>query len=265
MKRKILAALGGILLAVGLTLPAAATDQPEVEVCTEVVLVPEYLYERYVPQSHEEPVYKTQYEVDKFTRTREFKLHPYGWGPWSTPTSWQPTGSHLAWVDVVAAPVWKDHADGFGWEREWAVLATGQTRQVQTGTVTVEDEPLREEYGWTEEGPELEGWTLIDQRDREDVVEVECPVPPTTVPPVTEPPVTDPPVTTPPVTEPPVVTPPPAPPVVEVPVVVEQPVVEETTELAFTGSDAPRNVGIGVAFLVTGLGLVLGARRRRAA
>lgn len=72
-----------------------------------------------------------QVQIAKHTRTRTFSI-PGGWGAWSTPTLWSPL-TDARWVDAddVPGPVWRDHASGFGWEREWALLPTGETRTVE--------------------------------------------------------------------------------------------------------------------------------------
>ena len=60
------------------------------------------------------------------------------WSAWSTPTRWQPTGSHLAWVDVVPAANWQEHGNSYTdtYQRDWTVYPTGNTRQVGAGTFT---------------------------------------------------------------------------------------------------------------------------------
>ena len=60
------------------------------------------------------------------------------WSAWSAPTRWQPTGSHLAWVDVVPAANWQEHGNSYTdtYQRDWTVYPTGATRQVGTGTFT---------------------------------------------------------------------------------------------------------------------------------
>jgi LPXTG-motif cell wall-anchored protein len=120
---------------------------------------------------------------------------PGYWGDWGPWTDWPGAGPvNDDGRDRGPLP----HGEGKGWQRQYRYVVVGQ---FENGT---------EQYGWTEEGPTKEGWTLIDQRDSEREVEVECPPPPTTEPPATtQPPVTtQPPTTAPPTTAPPTTAPP---------------------------------------------------------
>lgn len=127
----------------------------------------EYRYSKTVTT----PKFKTQHEVDKFVRTREKRNGQ--WGSYSTPVRYVPIGSHDEFVNVVAPPNWQAHSEGttngIRWERQWALMATGVTRQVADGnTVTTEYFPSVD--GWTNEGPTKAGWTKIAERkviDRE--------------------------------------------------------------------------------------------------
>ncbi len=57
------------------------------------------------------------------------------WSDWSSPTRWEPIGSHLAWVDVVPAANWQKHGnvDTQTYQRQWSEYPTGNTKQVSTG------------------------------------------------------------------------------------------------------------------------------------
>jgi len=182
---------------------AAATDEVPVQEegkCYEEY--PEYLYER--------PTYTTQDQIEKEVRTRTATSNNYGytWSAWSDWSEWSD------WPE--AGPVWDDgrdrgpafHGSGYydnigrnreKWERQYRYVVV-DTRQVETGT---------EQYGWTEEAPPLEGWTLIDERVSER--EVPCPTfPPVVIIPDIDPclvnpnfcPTTTPETTVPPTTEP---------------------------------------------------------------
>jgi len=116
----------------------------------------------YVERIYEQPTYVTEHQVAKHTRTRTKTVR--GWSDWSAPEAWSPL-SHVAWLAEVPAPTWAPHASGHGWVREWAVLPTGTTRQVEAGT---------ESSGWTRD--ELAApWVLVDRRDgTEDGDQVPC-------------------------------------------------------------------------------------------
>lgn len=288
--------------------------------------------------SREVPTYKTQYEIDKFTRerTREkaatwqrysyignlprpifgpdiapwawqadvagdphgigqegiyqkgngngswFYLEQTGWtyGPWSdwsTPERYVPHGTHDSFVDEVPTPNWQKHFYNDTYQRQWALLPTGVTKPVQTGTVT---EYFPSEDGYTANIPVGEGWKIVDNTkvvDTEAVpgfteyvytvtVEGESCPPTTTEPPTTVPPTTQPPATTPPTTVPTDTVP------VDVssntqtntdpqPEVLSENV--EAEELAFTGSNSKPVAALGAILLAAGLGLVAFDRKRK--
>lgn len=182
--KRILFAITLAAVALGFSAPShAQQDNVESEGCYETQVYQEYLYER--------PTYGDV--IEKETRTRTWNIREWQWGDWSEWTDWPGAG-----------PVNDDgrdrgpalHGSGTGWERQYRYVVVGQ---FQNGT---------EQYGWTEEAPPLEGWTLIDQREGEREVQVECPpettqppettLPPeTTVPETTQPPTTVPETTTP--------------------------------------------------------------------
>ncbi len=81
------------------------------------------------------------------------------YGPW---TQWEPL-AHESWQDSDA-PLGEPafHAegtnrDGSTWYRQWQDRATGQTRQVKTGTTT-------ETTDWLLGPPEGDGWKQVDER-----------------------------------------------------------------------------------------------------
>lgn len=84
------------------------------------------------------------------------------WTAWSAPYRWEPTGSHLAWVDTVPAPNWKAHSKNEWtdtYQRQWTEYPTGNTKQVSTGFET-----SIETTGWVTEAPEGKDWKQIDKR-----------------------------------------------------------------------------------------------------
>lgn len=144
--RALLALAAAILLAavvVATAQVAGAETQPEPVACSAQVELVERIYER--------PTYTTEHEVAKHTRERTKDRGQ--WSDWSTPEVWTPL-SHEAWVTDLPAPVWQPHASGYRWERQWAVLPTGLTRETETGV---------ESSGWTTDTLESP-WTLVDER-----------------------------------------------------------------------------------------------------
>ena len=145
--------------------------------------VPEYRYEREVPE------YDTEYLYIKQARLLVTHQHPGGGEDVAEVVNdWGRFGDALMWsssdVDVLLSGVldtWDvqhdDHVDHF--VHEYRYVKNGETRQIPTGGTTVET------TDWVAGPPAGDGWTQIDERTV-DGDEIPCGVPPVYPPEVVE-------------------------------------------------------------------------------
>lgn len=163
--RRSMAAVVLVLATLAMAGTASATSYESV--CYDTESYTESAYAKTVVVQDE--VTETRHQVAKFVRDRSKDKGP--WSEWSEPRLWEPL-SHEDWVleGDIPEPHWMPHHREAKYQRDWAVLPTGETK-----VVVVSEAVTETTTEWFETDPG-EPWVATGEtRDASRTVEVPCP------------------------------------------------------------------------------------------